>query len=101
MVGLRDALGQGLCGQIMDGPTLVGVRKVLYVDDFGSSILLDERKDANTVVLVRGAFYSGERACQLGCDREPFAEITGQPRRKGRTWATTFPGASIASWIWY
>jgi hypothetical protein len=66
LVNLRNhSLGRNLGSSCIEGATLLGVGEVLNLEDLNFSILLDERHDADIIVVARGTVDEGEYGCGL------------------------------------
>ena len=78
--------------------TLLGVREVLEVENLELAILLDEGDDGEAVIFQRSTADGAPRGCEL--------QKTVRYNQRGhdswvqrQTWTTTFPCASITSWM--
>jgi len=49
----------------IEGTTLVGIGKVLAVEDLSLPLLLDKRKDGESIVVVRDTVDESDRECGL------------------------------------
>ena len=81
----------------MEGLTLLGVREVLNLEDFEFPILLDERKDEDSIVVDCGAVTGVPHGRHLRRSDVLEPETTWQLCEEGQTWRTTLPGASMIS----
>jgi hypothetical protein len=66
-VNLRNShsLGHNFGSSRIEGATLLGVGKVLKLEDLKFSILFDERQDAESIVVARGTVEEREYGCGL------------------------------------
>jgi hypothetical protein len=52
----------------IEGATLLGIAEVLNLKDLHFPVLLDEREDADRIVVARGTVNEGVHACDLRRD---------------------------------
>jgi len=90
-------LGRSLGSPSDEGITVLGVAEVLAVEDLEFPVLLDKSVDDDSIIFVRGPGDGREHGCDLRCSYVLWSETMWRFCIEGRTWATTFPGASINS----
>jgi len=82
-----------------EGSVLLTVDEFLTLGDLEFPVLLDEREDVDSFIGERDAVDGRTYVRRLCRSYLSLSEVTWRFRIEGRTWTTTFPGASIVSWI--
>ena len=95
------SLLQQLGHSLVEVEALLGVRKVFELDDFELPTLFDESEDAETVVLELSTIRGSTEGRPLRRSYGLMYQTAWKIYVHGRTWITTFPGASITSWKAY
>ena len=93
----NSLLGCGLFNPSEESNTWLGVGEVLAVKDLKIPILLDKSEDGDNIVGKRAPKDGRDHPCSLRCGYVLWSEMTLRFCVEGRTWMTTFPGASITS----